>query len=254
MVSPILSISIDGKKIENRTLKSFEVKGAENKSQQTESFDIGPHGLNQIEIILKLNNAATKQFLHNATALANFEVMSFSEKSQNDAIFLATGALLVTAGLGAITVFFSYLGHNASLQEQRFATTNKVFDLLSGKENKERWKLLHDWYHNSKDKGNNAIFKDPDKKPVASRMKEALNQAGALYNAGLIDRNLLMGIYGGIIIRLYKVLENDIEDDRKTNPEASKFTQIMYDDACNYWRKHYGKSLPEPFPKSNYPW
>jgi hypothetical protein len=252
-VNPLLSISVDGKKIENQTLDSFEIEGAENISIKR-LFDIGSDGLNQVEFILNILNSTTKQSLYNATALANFEVMSFSEKSQNDSIFLATSALLVTAALGTIAVFFSYLGHKTSFQEQRYTTTTKVFELLSGEENKERWKKLHQWYHESKEKGKSATLKDEDKKLDATRMKEALNQAGALYNAGLIDRKLLLDIYGGIIIRLYKVLENDIEDDQKTNPEASKFTKIMYDDACNYWRKHYGLPLPEPFPKNNYPW
>ena len=259
-VNPIVSILRDEEPIDNQTLEPFIVTSNHNREDIARSFQIGPSGLNRAIFLFSIwNNTDKMKFIDNFTSGISYEVAPSSDRMQNDSIFIATGALLITSTIGATTVVFTYLGHKASLRDQRFATTDKVFDLLSGGQNKKRWKKLHDWYWESKEKHEKkVILKDSIKKPEVSQMKENLNKTGALYYAGLVDRKLLMDIYGGIIIRLYKVLEDDIKDDRRTNPEASKYTEKMYEDACKYWmkkmKKYGSSSCPEPFPKDEYPW
>jgi hypothetical protein len=63
----------------------------------------------------------------------------------------------------------------------------------------------------------------------------------------------LLDTYGSVFIRLWISMYDDIQEDRKTNPEASRFFQIMYNDAEEDWgRKH--KIDPKMYPEKPMPY
>src|SRR5215469_10845898 len=160
---------------------------------------------------------------------------------------LAVCALAVSVSVGVMTGVFFYKVAQANVQMLKFGTTTKTFETISGKENKERWRKIYIEYWKLKSQGKPVIFDDKDIKDEAYRLREALNQVGVLFNAGLLDNKILFDTFGGVFIKLWTAIREDVKYDREArNPEAMKFFEKMYNAAVKHWTKSNGSVLPEP--------
>ncbi len=99
-------------------------------------------------------------------------------------------------------------------KNMRFETTIKVFEMISGKINKNHRQRIFVEYCRLK-KQNLSLVYQGEFKEDAYRLKESMNQAGVLFNADLLDKDVFLETYASYIIRNWNALEKDIEEQRK---------------------------------------
>jgi len=173
----------------------------------------------------------------------------------------------IMAGLVPSTVipFVLYYYNKKSEKQSRpllFNSANRVFSLLSGKNNKYVWKLLPKLYKEYIEGGciDLNIFHGEHHHEIY-QFKENLNKLGALYLADVIDEKFLFNTYGGKLIEFYLMLRNDIKnirgeinvrDEKMDSEDHCLLFECTFYAAVNYMRRHNDprlKKLEEKFGK-----
>jgi hypothetical protein len=147
-----------------------------------------------------------------------------------------------------MTRYYQKAQMNLANMNLKFQTTIKVFEMISGKDNKDRRKRIFSEYCKQKKANVSKIIYKDELAEDAYRLKENMNQAGVLFNAGLVDTAVFLDTYASYVIRIGIALIDDVDTQRKNNREASKFFEKMYDASLEYWKTHYpNEPIPEPY-------
>jgi hypothetical protein len=250
-IKPSAVLSVEDEQIKNKSVNEFQIMGNENDIKKY-PFHVGPNGQNEFKLTMGVWNSTNRQFLGSYTAGTNFKVSAETEELTSYSVLVAAIALGISAPVGFVTIFYSHKTQKSNILQLTFQTNIKVFEMLSGDENKTRWKKIYAEYWRLKDQNKPVIFEGEIKKD-AYAIREKLNQIGVLYVSGALNKKILLDTYGSVFIRLWISMYDDIQEDRKTNPEASRFFQIMYNDAEEDWgRKH--KIDPKMYPEKPMPY
>jgi hypothetical protein len=199
---------------------------------------VGPDGENEVKVTLGLWNLTNMLPLGNYSAATDFKVSPVGDELTSYSVWVAAIALGISAPVGFVTVYYSRKTQKSNELQLNFQTTIKAFEMLSGDENKARWRKIYAEYWRLKSQKKPIVF-EGDIKIDAYAIREKLNQIGVLYVAGALSKKILLDTYGSVFIRLWISMEDDIKEDRIRNPEASRFFEIMYKEATADWeRKH----------------
>jgi hypothetical protein len=251
LMKPSIVVRVGDKLMKTRQFDEFKVMADENDTR-TYPFHVGPDGENEVKLIMRLRNSTNGQFLGNYSAVTNFKVAPENDELTSYSVWVAAIALGISAPVGFVTIFYSHKTQKSNELQLNFQTTIKAFEMLSGEENKNRWRKIYSEYWRLKDQKKPVVF-DGDVKKDAYAIREKLNQIGVLYVAGALNKKILLDTYGSVFIRLWTSMDEDIKEDRKTNPEASRFIEVMYKDAMADWEKKHNMD-PKMYPELPMPY
>ena len=253
LISPGVVISVDEKVIKRNSLNNLTIEGNED-FQRKYPFRVGPDGINKIDFKLGVTNVSNGAFLGNYRGSANFKVSPENDELTTYSVWVAAIALGISAPVGFVTTFYSHKTQKSNELRQNFDTTIKAFDMISGEENKCRWKKVFAEYWRLKEQNpDQPVVYDGEIQKDAYALREKLNQVGVLYAAGALNKKILFDTYGSVIIRLWISMFDDISKDRETNPEASRFFEDMYNNAVSDWKQKHKKN-PQMYPKLPMPY
>lgn len=246
-IKPSILLNVEDNKPENKPFDEFQIKGNESLTKKY-PFHVGADGENELKMTIGLWNLTNGKFLGSYSAYTNFKVSAETEELTSYSVLVAAIALGISAPVGFVTIFYSHKTQKSNILQLTFQTNIKVFEMLSGDENKTRWRKIYAEYWRLKDQNKPVIFEGEIKKE-AYAIKEKLNQIGVLYVSGALNKKILLDTYGSVFIRLWISMYDDIQEDRKTNPEASRFFEEMYNDAMADWKRKHNrdpKMYPDP--------
>ena len=100
-----------------------------------------------------------------------------------------------------------------------------LVSLMINKEFKGHKKNVASWYWNRKDRGEPVYFENTKYSKSASRLMEVFNQASKLYEQSLVDKEDFREIFGGTLVRFWRILEDEILHEQEINPDTCKYFQ-----------------------------
>jgi hypothetical protein len=251
IVRPSFELYFNNDKLKQKIFDNFLLHSKENLSKRY-TFHVGADGQNEIKFTLLIQNTTNSKVITNISSFTNVMVSQEEQELTSYSIWVAAIALGVSAPVGFVTVYYSHRTQKSNELQLHFDSTIKAFEMLSGEENKKKWKRVYEEYWKLKEQKKPVVF-DGDVETDAYALREKLNQIGVLYTAGALHKKLLLDTYGGVIYRLWIAMEEDILEDRIENPEASKFFEKMYKDAKRVWEEKH-KENPSKYPKMPLPY
>jgi len=120
-----------------------------------------------------------------------------------------------------------------------------LINLMVSKEIKGHKKHVVLWYWNRKDRSERVYFENTKYAESASRLKKVFNQASKLYERNLVDKENFREIFGGTLVRFWRILEDDIFHEQETNSDACQHFQKVVKEL----RDKYG-IIGEPYQTS----
>lgn len=125
----------------------------------------------------------------------------------------------------------------------------EVFQVLSSNEIIKAKTDVAIGYWSLKDRSKKAIFETGTLKQESNFLKTAFDKSGILFGLGLLDKQSFLKTYDGNIARAWKLLKDDIEYDRITNPKQCENFEKMALEIINIWESSHNASvsLPEPY-------
>lgn len=159
----------------------------------------------------------------NHTALA-----SFTDPSSYTPIDILT---LVAAGLALLISVLAYLHQR---KELKLSSILEIFKFLSTQEQRELRGTIFDVYQylypegldKAKQEGKAGKMVFDDNHPIKTYIKivsSSFDQAGVLVKKKIIDPDLFFEVYAEMVVRVWKVLEEDIMKERERNQEVCKW-------------------------------
>jgi len=100
-----------------------------------------------------------------------------------------------------------------------------LVSMMINKEFKGHKKHVVFWYWNRKDRSEPVYFENTKYAESASRLKEVFNQAAKLYEQNSVDKENFREIFGGTLVRFWRILEDEILHEQEINPDTSKYFQ-----------------------------
>jgi len=121
-----------------------------------------------------------------------------------------------------------------------------LISLMINKEFKSHKMHVAFWYWNRKDRNEPVYFENTKYAESASRLKNVFNQASKLYEQDSVDKENFREIFGGTLVRFYRILEDEILHEQEINPDTCKYLQkIAKELRWNCWRTiSYFASIP----------
>jgi len=174
--------------------------------------------------------------------------------STTDGITIALSVIAI--GLSIIFSIFTFKKTRPVERKQlQFALLLEVFRLLTSEEQQKARKAIFDMYwsvyprgiENAAEKGKMIFKHGTPIKDNIRKVTSAFEQAGVLVIKELLSPELFFDMYAGMVCRVWYVLEEDIENDRKKNDEICKWFKELYAKAVGYYKE---KNLepPRPYP------
>jgi len=100
-----------------------------------------------------------------------------------------------------------------------------LISLMINKEIKGHKMHVVIWYWNRKDRNEPVYFENTKYAKSASRLKKVFNQASKLYEQNSIDKENFREIFGGTLVRFWRILEDEILHEQEINPDAHTYFQ-----------------------------
>ena len=100
-----------------------------------------------------------------------------------------------------------------------------LISLMINKEFKSHKMHVAFWYWNRKDRSEPVYFENTKYAESASRLKMVFNQASKLYEQDSVDKENFREIFGGTLVRFYRILEDEILHEQEINPDTCKYLQ-----------------------------
>ena len=100
-----------------------------------------------------------------------------------------------------------------------------LLSLMINKEFKSHKMHVAFWYWNRKDRNEPVYFENTKYAESASRLKNVFNQASKLYEQDSVDKENFREIFGGTLVRFYRILEDEILHEQEINPDTCKYLQ-----------------------------
>ena len=149
----------------------------------------------------------------------------------------------VIALLAGIT--FNLINRYYQKKQLQLNTLFKVIELFSSSEIRDARKTVYDEYFKLKKENKPIIFnRSAFIQQQADKVKKSFEQVAVLINEKLVDEKLFFRIYGGIVVRSWNALEQDIMNDRKKNPVYCE----DYKKLKEKFEKHYtAENMPKPY-------
>jgi len=111
-----------------------------------------------------------------------------------------------------------------------------LISLMINKEFKSHKKYVAFWYWNRKDRSEPVYFENTKYAESASRVKKVLNQASKLYEQDSIDKENFREIFGGTMVRFWRILEDEILHEQEINPDTCKYFQKVVKELRDKYR------------------
>jgi len=102
-----------------------------------------------------------------------------------------------------------------------------LFEMLSSPKIKDYKKNIAFWYWNRVDRSAPVYFINSKYENDSYYLKQAFNQAAAIYEQGLVDQEYFRHVFGGTLVRFWHILKEDIIQSQKENPEICKHFQSV---------------------------
>lgn len=238
--------------LENRTLIPYE-----GWTFYQKEFFVGGEGAKRLEIEIGGIDLETGEKIPSELFEKDLQILSLSDKIQSDQAKILFAGIIASAAIGGITLMALYLNQrtanreviqlekqnelmkkqNKQLQKQfneqmkimnvdvHSKTMARIFELLTNPDMKTHKQKIANGYWAFKDAKKPVIFQTGSASTSASIVKQAFDQACLQYELGLVNREQFLAVYGGNVVRFWKILQEDIEDDQRGNPEICKFFQ-----------------------------
>jgi len=84
-------------------------------------------------------------------------------------------------------------------------------------------------------------------KHLSEKIQSAFDQTNVLIEEKMLDEDLILKLYAGMIIRSWRILEYDIASARKKNKNISLGFEKLYKKSCNYYVTVLKEDIPEPY-------
>ncbi len=111
-----------------------------------------------------------------------------------------------------------------------------LVSMMINKEFKDHKKHVVFWYWNRKDRSEPVYFENTKYAESASRLKEVFNQAAKLYEQNSVDKENFREIFGGTLVRFWRILEDEILHEQEINPDTCKYFQKVVKELRDKYR------------------
>ncbi len=135
--------------------------------------------------------------------------------------------IAIVLSLGAIG-FSIWTWKKSRIVEQKNVESSSMLDLMTLLVNTEIKNCKRDvsfWYWNRKDRGEPVYFKNTKYEESARKIKNAFNNAAMLFEQDLINKKNFSEIFGGTLVRFWRILKDDILDIQENKPDFCKHFQ-----------------------------
>ena len=147
------------------------------------------------------------------------------------------------------SIVFNLINKRYQKKQLQITTLFHVFETLSSQDIRDARKFVYDEYHLLKKEGKPIIFnRTPFLQQQADKVKSSFDRVSVLVHDKLIDDELFFKLYGGIVIRSWKALEEDIANDRELNPVyCEDFKKLK-----KWCEKRYTpETMPQPYQRQS---
>jgi len=123
------------------------------------------------------------------------------------------------------------------IQQKKLESSSLVvlISLLVNKEIKSHKQHVVFWYWNRKDRNEPVYFENTKYAQSASRVKKIYNQASKLYEQDSVDKENFRELFGGTLVRFWRILEDEILHAQEINPDVCKsFQKVAKELMDNY--------------------
>ena len=104
-------------------------------------------------------------------------------------------------------------------REPEGTSMDVLTNLLVNKKIKNHKRNVSFWYWNRKERGLPVYFENTKYAQNAQELEEAFNQASVLYEQDLVDKERFREMFGGTLVRFWRVLEDEVLRTQKSNPD-----------------------------------
>jgi len=129
--------------------------------------------------------------------------------------------IAIVLSLGAIGFsIWTWIKLRPDDQREPEGTSMDIFtNLLVNKKIKNHKKNVSLWYWNRKERGLPVYFENTKYAQNAQGLEEAFNQASKLYEQDLVDKERFREMFGGTLVRFWRILEDEVLRTQKNNPD-----------------------------------
>jgi hypothetical protein len=167
----------------------------------------------------------------------------------------------LTLGLAITAIIVSLFAYFHQRKELKLSAVLQIFKFLSTDEAREQRGKIFDVYQHlypdgvdfAKKEGQAGKMIFDENYPIKSVIRSVespFDQAGVLVKKGMIDSELFFDMYAMMVLRVWKVLEEDIMNERGRNEEVCKWFMELKDGAEKYLQKE-GIQVPLPYKRAN---
>ncbi len=142
-------------------------------------------------------------------------------------------------------------------RQLQLSTLLEVFRLLTSEEQQKARKAIFDMYwsvypngiENTEEKGKMIFGHGTPIKNDIRKVASGFEQVAVLVINDILSQKLFFDMYAGMVCRVWYVLEEDMENDRKNNSDICKWFKKLYEMTTEYY-KEQKMECPKPYPSS----
>ena len=112
----------------------------------------------------------------------------------------------------------------------------QIFELLTNPSMKHHKQVISQSYWDFKDNNKKAIFSKSYAENNASNIKQVFDKACVIYELGLVNKKDFRSVYGGTVVRFWKILQEDIEHEQKNNPKICQYFKKVANDLITEYK------------------
>jgi len=131
--------------------------------------------------------------------------------------WIAIGISLVAIGLSIYTL-------KRPRQQSKYENSSMadLMTLLVDKEIKKHKQNVAFWYWNRRDRSEPVYFKNTKYENSANQLEQSFNKASEIYENNLIEQEKFREIFGGTLVRFWRILEDEILHEQETKADFCK--------------------------------
>lgn len=165
---------------------------------------------------------------------------------------------IAVAAIGTLLLTWQRLSNQISILKEQIEISKKqneylaILEIMKIFSNEVNAKQRFEIYTANK---NNSLytedgeFQNRDLIFYVASVRGKFDQMGELVKEGYVLKDQFLDMYGGSVIRMYKVLRRHIETERKNrnSQQFAVYFEWIFNEARNYWKAKF-RNFPEPEP------
>ena len=142
-------------------------------------------------------------------------------------------------------VVFNLINKRYQKKQLQVTTLFKVFDLLSSEDSRQARRFIYEERCRLLKDNKPVIFDRTDSViNMADKVKSSFDLTSVMVLNGLLDEDLFFKIYGGMIVRSWLALEEDIQNDWKQNKKHCENYRILKE---KFEKRFTKEDMPHPY-------